>query len=262
MRNLDRSFLKKMPIAHRGYHEEGIPENTLLAAENAIKHGYAIELDVRVTKDKKVIVFHDEYPKRLLGLDGKIGEYTYDEIKDINVLGVEGAHVPLLSEFLEFVNGRTPLLVELKAVLHAKWFVPAAVEILKTYKGDFVVQSFSPFYLMKLKKIAPEFMRGQLITKDLSEMPMSDLRDRINYFIVWLFGFTCFNWISQPDFYNIDIRCYTKYQKRYAIRNVLTFVVTDWEQYDRAMRCTDNVVFENMKIDLTEHEDITWANRP
>lgn len=253
MRSLENSFLKSVPIAHRGYHAEGIPENTLFSAENAIRHGYGIELDIRATKDGQVIVFHDEYAQRLLGLPGRIGEYTYDDIKDIDVLGVKGAHVPLFSEFLRFVDGRAPLLIELKACFGSKSFLQDVVDMLHAYKGEFVIQTFNCFYLMKLKKIAPEFIRGQLITKDLSEMPYENLKDKAGYFIVWLFGFTRFNWISRPDFYNIDIRCYGKYQKRYAIRNVITFVVTNEEEYDRAMRCTDNVVFENMEVSLLEH---------
>lgn len=250
MRRLDHSFLKKIPIAHRGYHTAEIPENSLLSAENAIRNGYAIELDVRVTKDGQLIVFHDEYTKRCLGLEGRIGHYTYDEIKDIDLLGFKGVRVPLFSEFLRFVNGRVPLLIELKACFGAKHFVENVVKLLRAYHGEFAIQTFNPFDLIKLRKIAPEIIRGQLITKDLSEMPRERFRDRLGYFIVWLFGFTRFNWFSDPDFYNIDIRCYGKYQKRYAIRNVLTFVVTNEEEYNRAMRCTDNVVFENMIIEM------------
>lgn len=263
MRQLEHSFLKRVPIAHRGYHAPGIPENSLPAAENAIRHGYAIELDVRETKDGKLIVFHDEFADRLLGLSGRIGKYTYDEIRACNLGGVEGVHVPLFSEFLEYVNGRTPLLVEIKACMGRPKLVEHVVEAMKNYKGEYVYQSFNPFYLIKLKKIAPEAVRGQLITKDLSEMPLENLKDRLAFAVVWLFGFTSLNKITQPDFYNIDIRCYGKYQKRYAIRNVITNVITDEAQYELAMRCTDNVVFENMEIAVPEtqgeYSDMTAA---
>lgn len=123
------------------------------------------------------------------------------------------------------------------------------------------MQSFSPFVLMKLKNIAPEIIRGQLVTKDLSEMPRDNLIDMINYFIVWLFGFTSLTWFTNPDFFNIDIRCFGKYQKRYSVRNVLSFVVRNEQEYDRAMRCTDNVVFEDFEIELDEHDQLTESNR-
>ncbi len=262
MRKLENCFLKRVPIAHRGFHAPGIPENTLLSAENSIKHGYAIELDIRALKDGEIVVFHDENPERLLGLTDRdrIGQYTYDEIKDLDVLGVKGAKVPRFEDFLEFVKGRTPLLIELKPCFGSKHFVERVVEMLREYqrkyKGEFVIQTFNPFDLIKLKKIAPEIIRGQLITKDLSEMPRNNLKDKISYFIVWLFGFTRFNWFSDPDFYNIDIRCYGKYQKRYAYRNVITFVVTTEEEYNLAMRCTDNVVFEDMNLALADHTTV------
>lgn len=256
MRKLNHSFLKKVPIAHRGYHNAEIPENSLLSAQAAIERGYAIELDICSTKDEQVIVFHDVYAKRCLGLEGRMSQYTYDDIKDIDYLGHKGVHVSLFKDFLQFVNGRAPLLIELKPSFGFKNFVKDVVDILREYEGEFVIQSFSPFTLMEIKKYAPEFIRGQLVTKDLSEMPYDNLHDRINYFIVWLFGFTSLAWISQPDFFNIDIRCYSKYQKRYAIRNVMSFVITNEQEYNLAMRCTDNVVFENMDIDLDEHKKL------
>lgn len=261
MRKLDKSFLKRMPIAHRGYHNADIPENSIPSAENAIAHGYAIELDIHALKDGNIVVFHDEYAKRCLGLDKRIGEYTYDEIKDIDYMGVEGLHVPLFADYLRFIDGRTPLLIELKPCFGMKHFVEDVVEILKNYRGEYVLQSFSPFVLMKLKNIAPEIIRGQLVTKDLSEMPRDNLIDMINYFIVWLFGFTSLTWFTNPDFFNIDIRCFGKYQKRYSVRNVLSFVVRNEQEYDRAMRCTDNVVFEDFEIELDEHDQLTESNR-
>lgn len=248
-----------MPIAHRGYHDDLHPENSLLAAQNAIDNGYAIELDVRWTKDRQVIVFHDDDLKRTCNVDKEICDLTYDEIKDYELFGVKGAHIPLFSDFLKFVNGRTPLLVELKVVQKIKGdFVTPVVKLLRSYQGEFAIQSFSPFYLMKLKKIAPEFARGQLITKDLSEMPMRSFRDHLNYVIVWIFGFRRFNWISAPDFYSVDYRCFGgKLQKRYSIRNVITFVISNETDYVHAMRFTDNVVFENMKIDVSTMKPVS-----
>ena len=256
MRNLDHCFIKRIPIAHRGFHDKDHPENSILAAQNAIDHGYAIELDICSTKDEKIVVFHDVYCDRCLGLPDMISKYTYDEIKDIPYMGFENLRVMLFEDYLKFIDGRTPLLIELKPSFGFKNFVPDDVKILRQYKGEFVLQSFSPFTLIELKKIAPEMIRGQLVTKDLSQMPYNTLHDKINYFIVWLFGFTSLLWLSTPDFCNIDIRCYGKYQKRYAIRNVLTFVVRTEDEYKRAMRCTDNVVFEDMEIKVDEHEQL------
>ena len=63
-------WITEMPIAHRGYfnNEAGIPENSLPAFQRAIKHGYSIELDVHLTKDEHVVVYHDNGLKRMNGV--------------------------------------------------------------------------------------------------------------------------------------------------------------------------------------------------
>ena len=79
----DTEFLTQSFIAHRGLHNinENIPENTLKAFKNAIKNNYAIELDVHILKDGKVIVFHDKTLFRMTGVNKKIKDMNYDEIK-------------------------------------------------------------------------------------------------------------------------------------------------------------------------------------
>ena len=63
-----RPFLHTM-FAHRGYHciENGIPENSLSSFRAAISHGYGIELDVHLSTDGKLVVFHDDDLSRICG---------------------------------------------------------------------------------------------------------------------------------------------------------------------------------------------------
>ena len=71
------SWIKETPIAHRGLHTKDIPENSLSAFENALKNNYAIELDVQFTKDKEVVVFHDENLKRITNDTRNIEDVNY-----------------------------------------------------------------------------------------------------------------------------------------------------------------------------------------
>ena len=64
---------------------------------------------VRLTKDNKVIVFHDANTKRLTCQDKVVEESTYEELNK-----QKNFHIPLLSEVLELVKGNVPLLIELK----------------------------------------------------------------------------------------------------------------------------------------------------
>src|SRR5690554_5681004 len=102
-------WLVQQPIAHRGFHdiEAGVPENSLLAAR------YAIELDVLNTADNQVVVFHDYNLKRMTGLDRKVKDLTWEEVKDLKLLGTDQG-IPLFTDFLAEIRGRVPLLIEVK----------------------------------------------------------------------------------------------------------------------------------------------------
>lgn len=152
--------------AHRGLHgrvgdyEDAAPENTLKAFKRAVEMNFGIELDVRLTKDEKMVVFHDDTLKRAAGIDKKIGELTYAELSEIPLFGSD-ERVPLFTEVLELVNGSVPLLVEIKDDGFAKT-PEIAMQILKDYKGEFIVESFNPLIMGKVRKFAPEVLRGFL----------------------------------------------------------------------------------------------------
>ncbi|MEG0751565.1 MAG: glycerophosphodiester phosphodiesterase family protein [Oscillospiraceae bacterium] len=154
--------------AHRGlYDNEGAaPENSLAAFELAMQNGYGCELDVQFTKDKKLIVFHDNDFGRVCGVDTPVWELTWDEVKELRLFGsAEG--VPLFSEVLETVNGREPLIVEIKAEgICTEWYYElcrATLEMLRGYGGEFCVESFHPCVVGWFKKHADDLVRGQLV---------------------------------------------------------------------------------------------------
>ncbi len=84
--------------AHRGLHDgnDQVPENSLEAFRLACEHGYGIELDVQLTKDRKVVVFHDETLKRMCSQPGCVRDYTFDELQSF--------HLAMFTFFLSFYN--------------------------------------------------------------------------------------------------------------------------------------------------------------
>ncbi|MGC9037158.1 MAG: glycerophosphodiester phosphodiesterase [Candidatus Micrarchaeia archaeon] len=104
----------ELKIGHRGAGKEA-PENTLRSFEEAIKAGVnAIELDIRQTKDKKLVVFHDEKLERLAGQPGTVGDYTLKQLLGFNILGSK-EHVPTLEEALDFIDAKVErILLEIK----------------------------------------------------------------------------------------------------------------------------------------------------
>ena len=148
--------------AHRGLHNEkmNIPENSMNAFIAACENNYGIELDVQLTADKQLIVFHDANLTRMCNQPYLIHNLTYEELKRYPL--PDGSAIPLFSDVLAVINGRVPLLVEVKHYNEVAKTTEIALDKLKSYSGIYSIESFSPFCLKYLKKNAPNVLRGQL----------------------------------------------------------------------------------------------------
>ncbi|MFA5449510.1 MAG: glycerophosphodiester phosphodiesterase family protein [Clostridia bacterium] len=154
----------QLPIAHRGLHNKDLPENSMAAFKNALEQGYNIEIDVRLTKDKKVVIFHDPTTNRVIGEAGKISELTYEQLQDEKYRLPNGEVIPLLEDFIAVVDGKTDVLCEIKSTGTHSFVLEA--EVYKLIKGKpwIIMQAFNPLTLVWYKKYAPEVVRGQLAT--------------------------------------------------------------------------------------------------
>ena len=152
-------------FAHRGYHcaEKGIPENSMAAFRVAIDKGYGIELDVRLTGDEKVIVFHDSSLNRMCGLHNRPELMSASEIQKCRLLDTT-ERIPALSEALSLINGKVPVLIEFKTTGRSTTKL-CTWEILKTYRGSYLIQSFDPDVLHWFYHNAPHILRGQLSSR-------------------------------------------------------------------------------------------------
>lgn len=137
-------------IAHRGYHLN-YPENSIGAYVEAINNRYAIELDVRITKDGKLICIHDNSTKRLLGIKGKISNMNYSQVHKY-VIKKSNENVPLLSEVLHIINGKTVVLIEIKGIF-TDYFKVKLLEILKEYNGVLYFHAQNLVSYFRLKKV-------------------------------------------------------------------------------------------------------------
>ena len=192
--------MKNVYYAHRGLHdaEAGIPENTMAAFSRAVENGYGIELDVQLTRDNQVVVFHDFDLKRVCSADGEVSDYTYAELQQFTVCESQ-EHIPLLQDVLELVDGRVPLLVEMKYKNFGSRVCERADKLLQRYKGEYSIESFHPWALMWYRRHRPEICRGQLA--------MNFQRQEGHYgperFIV---RHLLLNFLGKPDFIAYDIR--------------------------------------------------------
>jgi glycerophosphoryl diester phosphodiesterase len=161
-----------LPIAHRGLHDatDKRPENSRAAVRAAIEAGYGIELDLQLSADGEAMVFHDYHLGRLTGETGPLRERSAKELCRIPLLNGDGETIPTLSEILALVDGRVPLLLELKDQDGAMGpdigaLEAATARALEGYGGEMALMSFNPYSVEELGRVAPEFPRG-LVTSD------------------------------------------------------------------------------------------------
>ena len=159
-----RSPFEGRAYAHRGLYtsDQSIPENSLPAFRRAVEAGYGAELDVQMTKDNRVVVLHDDNLKRACGVDGRVCDFTLEELKDFPLFGTD-ERIPLFSDVLEVFSGRQPLIVELKFAAPNVMDLCAAVrKMLAEYDGPACVESFHPDVVRYFRKNDPGRIRGQL----------------------------------------------------------------------------------------------------
>jgi glycerophosphoryl diester phosphodiesterase len=153
-------WLIERPVAHRGLHGDGLIENTLGAARAAVDGNFAIEVDLQLTADNEVVVFHDETLDRLTTATGLLAGRTLAELKKISIYGTN-ERIPALQELLDLVAGRTPLVLELKSDWNGDERLTARVAaVLAGYAGPVACMSFDPQIVMALQRHAPGLPRG------------------------------------------------------------------------------------------------------
>ena len=151
--------------AHRGLHDNNsdAPENSMAAFRKAVEAGYGIEFDVQLTRDRIPVVFHDETLDRVCGVPGKVRDFTFEELQQFSLCNSQ-ERIPLFSDFLKLVDGKVPLIVEIKIHEKASVVCEKADELLRDYKGVYCVESFHPYAVKWYREHRPDVVRGQLST--------------------------------------------------------------------------------------------------
>ena len=149
--------------AHRGLYEkdQSVPENSLEAFRRAAEHGYGVELDVQLSKDGAVVVFHDDIVDRMTTEKGRVDSFTLAELKAMPLMGTEH-RMPLFTDVMAVLDGVSPTIVELKSTPNYEELCTKTLAILRTLKGPYCVESFDPRIVRWFYKNAPDLVRGQL----------------------------------------------------------------------------------------------------
>jgi glycerophosphoryl diester phosphodiesterase len=236
----DVSWLKTSFFAHRGFHDikHQVVENSVLAFEQAIAHEYGIELDVRMTKDQQIVVFHDTSLKRLCGVDVLVEATNLASLKTYSYLASE-ANIPTLQEVLNVIDGKVPLLIELKTKKNAKKISRNVQNLLENYKGLYAIQSYDPRVLLWYKQNAPRVLRGQIAQRNR--------RKEKNAFVRFLTNHMFLNVYTKPDFINYRISDLPRKQLDVLKQKglpILSFTAKSQKDFDFVKKHYDNAMFE------------------
>ena len=227
-------------IAHRGlFNRLDTPENSMKAFENAIAKGYAIELDLNMSLDGHLVVFHDNSLKRMTGIKNDVNLLNLNELKKLKLLGTDNV-IPTFEDVLMLVNGKVPLMIEVKRNERYKELMSKLINLLEKYDGEYVIESFDPRILYWLKKNAPSIIRGQLSSKNIREVNGRILK--------FLLGKMVFNVFTKPNFISylyteVNGKFYKKQKRKNRALSVWT--VKSKDEYNKIKDISDMVIFEN-----------------
>lgn len=231
------AWLRKGVVCHRGKHGGNIKENTIESIVKAMDEDLAVEIDVRLSKDKEVVLSHDDSLKRVFNIDKKISDLNYNDIKDMT-----GGKVPLLEDVLNIVDDKIGLMIEIKSskvgLLEEKVY-----DLLKDYKGRYVIVCFNPFTLRYFKKKDPLIIRGQL------SYNYND--SKYNSVLKFLLRNMWMNIFSKPHFlsYGIDsenTNLLAKYRKKGYF--IIGWTYKDEKDREKLSKIYDNMIIEELQI--------------
>lgn len=238
----DRAPYMGVLYAHRGLHDnEGeAPENSMTAFQKAVDAGFGIELDVQLTKDKVPVVFHDFTLKRVCGAEGRVADYTFEELEHFTLCRSE-EKIPKFEDFLRLVDGRVPLIVELKVEWMDTAVCPLAAELLDGYRGVYCIESFNPLALLWYRRNRNRVMRGQLSDAFLQEEGMKG-------FLYFALEHLLLNFVTKPDFIAYNHKHYRNLS-RLACRGLYRNLAVAWtikseEELEKRRKDFDLFIFD------------------
>lgn len=231
-------------VAHRGLFDNAkeYPENSIAAFRRAVEHGYGIELDVQLTLDEVLVVFHDDDLNRMCGVDKKVEECTFEELQQYS-LAVSGEKIPLFSDVLDVIDGKSPLVVEIKNSDRWEITTAAAAKMLDEYKGPYCVESFNPFVLDWYRKNRPEIIRGQLSTNYFKDEPQMSFIRKVVLTNLLL------NFKAKPDFiaynhFHKNQFSYKLLRKLFHVKNA-AWTVKSQQELDAASDVFTCMIFDS-----------------
>lgn len=250
----DTAAFRQHLYAHRGLfdNDSDAPENSMKAFKKAVDSGFGIELDVQLTKDEVAVVFHDGKLERMCGAEGKVCDYTFEELQSFSLAKSE-EKIPLFTEVLKLVDGKVPLIIEYKIETTNTKVCQIGNEILKDYKGVYCIESFNPFGVLWYKKHRKDIVRGQLSEEFWKNGSKKSI-------LLLIMAKLLTNFITRPDFVAYNAKNYRNLSRRICrglYKNMaVAWTIKSQEQLDEMQEHFDLFIFDSFvpSADYMKHK--------
>jgi len=242
----DLKWLTERPVAHRGFHDRdaGRIENSPTAIQAAVDRGFSIEVDLQIAADDVPMVFHDATLDRLTAETGPVCALPGNLLSRLPLCG-SGDTIPTFDDLLTIVDGKVPLVVELKP--HGRRtdaLADAVLQRLESYSGKVALMSFDPEMVATIAAKAPNQVRGIIADATPRRVAWGGGS------VVGRFGLRHLLHVprTRPHFIAYDCQALPApapaILHRLCGRPVLTWTVRDRAEQNRVRRWTDQIIFE------------------
>lgn len=239
-KNKGGHFLLNGPIAHRGLFDNKRPENSLSAFRYAAAKGLVSELDVQLTSDKQMVVFHDANLFRMTGQQGFVADYTLSQLKKLRLQGTNET-IPSLQEVVQELSDAPGFLVEIKSGSQMALASRLVWQIMQTAPWPWAVESFNPLPLLWFKRHAATIWRGMLLTEPKPKQKWQAL----------LLDPHLLQMVVQPDFWAFNLKMLPNpmaQNLRQKGAMILSWTIKNVQDWHKALCYSDNVIFDTIKL--------------
>lgn len=231
------NLFKNKFIAHRGlYQNKKIPENSLLAFQGAVSKNFAIELDINITKDNQIIVFHDDDLFRICNRKEKIEEVEISFLKRMKLYN-SNEKIPLFTEVLNLVQNKVPLIIEIKKHKNIGKLETKLIDILSLYKGEYFLCSFEKEILCWLKKNNSTLKIGLIF---------ESLPQKFEKYNKTIFLYKYYK--TKPDFISLSYDLINSTIFQFIKENnlfLMVWTIKTKAEYQKIDKKVDAIIFEN-----------------
>ncbi len=242
-------WLIARPIAHRGLHDRsaGVIENTPTAFGRALACGYAIELDVQITRDGQAVVFHDETLDRLTRAQGPVRAQSLAALQRVAFRDCAD-RMQSVPQLFEQIDGRVPLIIEIKSLWDGDVTLAQHVaRLAHNYKGPVALMSFDPHHVHAVGKQTPRVARGIVANRfdSADEVRAMSMAKRL-YLRHMLHVLS-----SRPHFVSYDCKALPAiaplFLKRLFAIRLITWTVRSPESAAHVLQWAEQITFEGFR---------------